>query len=1241
MKAPKCPIHNVNMVLRTANKGKYTGNKFWGCPTWHQTQCKEMFQYTEDGNGESNNKNTTKLNSNKKEIELKDVPTSNPTPEVENGESNENILSEQSIQSTLPRFLIARSRFEGFQVRFFESIAIPESFLKHIKDSAISERILQAFTQWRVDFPFSQELPTWSEQERQVFSVAEKILTRGRLTLCSPEIEKEYKDKFLGKNKLSEYPELIYNILFNKTPQEKLDYWLDPSPAEKKFFYEYIPKKLGPNSNHWIIPQVDISSLLLPGKSNLPTWRVDFLICHPLLDPIVVEIDGDPHKDKLSKVIDGERDAVLTNNGYAVVRIPSDEIEKLEGIKLSILQNLLSNKIEKLNNISSRSETLIQFIHATMFSHQIQLVILLAMQAGFLKIADTSSWKISSDLESLKIFNESESNFILNSAINDLIVMLRNLGELYKVSLCKGKPIIQSQSDNSSVHLSFSGKSSKSPKTFFIQNISLPFHIANSVFTANPTKIKNPSPSVLEYFLNYIFRKPSFLEGQIEAIIRTLQGNDSIVLLPTGSGKSIVFQLASMLLPGRTIVIAPTIPLMDDQIDNLDSYGIDRAIAITSQIDNPQERESVLFLFGQGEYLLAYISPKRFQTVSFRKSLQALTVHTPISLIAIDEAHCVSEWGHTFETAYLNIGRTSRIYCKTNDITPPLLALTGTASRAVLKDIQRELQIEEYESIITPKSFDRPELKFHTIPSHSKEKCDKLLGYIGQVLPNLFSITAASFFQPNGKSTFSGLVFCPHANGDFGVVEISEKIKSALRIPTFYYCGKAPKFVSDKKWGPNKKKIARDFKNNKFPLLVCTKAFGMGIDKPNIRYTIHYGIPASIESFYQEAGRAGRDRKTAHCCVLVSADDLDRSKKLLNPNTKAEEIHKELNPLTLPWDENDDITRALYFQTISFPGIEDEKELANRVLRAFSDIASRQTVKIIDENLELAQIEKSLHRLLILNIISDYTINFNSNEFTVAVSGSTKDSIIKAYGKYVEGYLAGRRQVEVEKALTKKSLPFNEFILEMVDLLLHFIYDVIEKGRRRALHEMLLAATESTSDSQIRRRILDYLQATEYSEAMDQILREDNAGIGKTQEVFNAVRSQNEASEMRGQVSRYLESYPDHPSLLMIRSLAEMFCKDKNQEIAKQNFLASITSAEENYKVTGSSFLQFIIWAIKKISERDIDLALSLQKITLAKYPDEIFARSFIQQSSIELSTIPAWFLLNNLVERSKKIIIE
>src|SRR5690554_6848387 len=131
---------------------------------------------------------------------------------------------------------------------------------------------------------------------------------------------------------------------------------------------------------------------------------------------------------------------------------------------------------------------------------------------------------------------------------------------------------------------------------------------------------------------------------------------------------------------------------MEDQIDNLAMMGIDRCIAITSQIGNPQDRTRVLQLFGQGEYIFAFVSPERFQIDEFRESLRTLTVHTPIAMIVIDEAHCVSEWGHDFRTAYLNIGKTSREYCKSEEHIPPLLALTGTASRAVLKDVQRELQ---------------------------------------------------------------------------------------------------------------------------------------------------------------------------------------------------------------------------------------------------------------------------------------------------------------------------------------------------------------------------------------------------------------------------------------------------------------------------------------------------------------------------------------------------------------------
>lgn len=254
-----------------------------------------------------------------------------------------------------------------------------------------------------------------------------------------------------------------------------------------------------------------------------------------------------------------------------------------------------------------------------------------------------------------------------------------------------------------------------------MRDVFAPFRLAQEGFPASPAALKQPGESVLRYFLEYLFRKDGFWEGQYEVVSRALQGLDAIVLLPTASGKSIAFQLASMLLPGRTIVIDPIISLVEDQIDNLGGYGIDRCIGITSQIEAVAREQAVLH-FGQGEYLFTYVTPERFQIASFRESLTALTAHTPVSLIAIDEAHCVSEWGHDFRTAYLNIGRTSRNYCRRDNRTPPLLALTGTASKAVLKDVQRELGIEDFDAIITPKSFDRPELRFQVVHCRSHEK---------------------------------------------------------------------------------------------------------------------------------------------------------------------------------------------------------------------------------------------------------------------------------------------------------------------------------------------------------------------------------------------------------------------------------------------------------------------------------------------------------------------------------------
>ncbi len=151
--------------------------------------------------------------------------------------------------------------------------------------------------------------------------------------------------------------------------------------------------------------------------------------------------------------------------------------------------------------------------------------------------------------------------------------------------------------------------------------------------------------------------------------------------------------------------------------------------------------------------------------------------------------------GHDFRTAYLNIGRTTRIYCKTNDYTPPLVAMTGTASRAVLKDVKRELQIEDFEAIITPKTFDRKELNYEVIYASFQEKLPQLIGYLRNNLPDIFSTTFSNFYQPRGKKTHAGLIFCPHVGGSFGVTEVAKSIFNNLKIQTEIYSGREPEGV--------------------------------------------------------------------------------------------------------------------------------------------------------------------------------------------------------------------------------------------------------------------------------------------------------------------------------------------------------------------------------------------------------------------------------------------------------------
>jgi len=1162
--------------------------------------------------------------------------------------------------AVFPRSLVARANSPDHQVRFFEAAALPEDLMKSVNSEKMEEGIKRAFSQWRLDFSVEGGQFTLNQRQGQVVGVLEKILTRGRITLLSPKLEKKLQNLFLKTPNDKPSLSVIEVLALQGYRRKQSLLWLD-SEEESLFYKDMLPGLLGDNYEQFVLPQIEMSSLLSPDVVGAEYERVDFGIFHPLLDErIIVEIDGEQHKQHADA--DAERDSTLQECGYGVIRIQANEIREGSGNGLSLLESKLSVIKEKAHeDMPSLEENTLHFVHAVKLVHQIQIVLLQAIQSGFLSLEDVDSWRITADLDELGLFGRKVSRSILERSVTDFCDLIRRLGRLYSLQIGQAaKSSLLSNhitpNSRSTIHISFSDKHGSNEATFHVRNIYFPHHIAHSSFPVDAVvagSLEEPKEKDLEYFLEYLFRLPFFWEQQYEGIVRAFQGKDTLLLLPTGAGKSLVYQLASLLLPGRTVVIDPLISLMEDQIDNLAMLGIDRCVSITSQMTDRLDRSRAIALFGQGEYLFVYVAPERFQTSEFRDSLRTLTVHSPIALIVVDETHCVSEWGHDFRTPYLNIGRTSRIYCESNGNVPPLLGLTGTASRAVLKDVQRELRIQAFDAVITPKSFDRPELKFGIIHSTSQEKTARLTGYLGQKLPSLFGITNSTLQQTRGEKTYSGLIFCPWINGEFGIERVSNEIRQQLSIHNEMYSGRQPKHWNSGPYSHHKQRVAKAFKRNELPLLVCTKAFGMGIDKPNVRYTVHFNIPPSIESFYQEAGRAGRDRKRAYCCVIVSIDDSDRSKKLLHPETRIEDMAEIVS--NTPWEENDDVTRNLYFHTKAFRGIGKEEEDVDDILEGLGDLSrKRELILKVPDNItarstdpdQTRQIarqmaEKALHRLLLIGIVSDYMIDYNSNEFTVRLSGADKDEIVRTYGEYVGRYNYDRGQKEAKKASQLVHLPMSEFVRAMLDLLLRFIYEVIERGRRRALSEMIGVCTGLKTDKEIRETILRYLTATEYSEHLEKVIASKNAGIGRCRNLVVSVRSPNEAAELRGQVSRYLESYPDHPGLLMLRALSEALSRDKDTEVVRENFTASVSFALSTYGLNESSVFEFAAWAASFISMHSRDSARDLVAYLVQTHPSRHLARKLVEHLSLALSGMPAWSLLTKLQRDCESLIIK
>ena len=1001
------------------------------------------------------------------------------------------------------------------------------------------------------------------------------------------------------------------------------------SDNERELF-KHLLEHFGERLAHYLEPQVNIAEILPAGiADSFSAQRADILLSFPNGRSLLLE-PGD-HDDNSQIDLDQRRDQAFEKINIETIRPRNSEIKNTplyDEIKNKISQLdaaryladpatsseklLVANYLFLLPSLIARVELLLlHFFFHKGLAHQKELHIGIIERdlecaeiafASFIeKIQRLSSlYGIKNELPDIRLHVQRNPAYRYGEIENlDVDVSVEQCDDFSNLSLDlildAGIKCNALTKANQGVATYFG-----SARQCFPHNQPVRFDYLSS---AKAISITDTTDELLSTFVRDYFRKKELRPGQSPILCNVLSQKSTIGLLPTGAGKSLCYQLASLLTPGTTIIVSPLVALMEDQEQYLKDIGIDRIMAWHGG-SNHHDKNIGTILIGSS---MVFIAPERLQRPQFRDAMQSLPASDIyINYAVIDEAHCVSMWGHDFRPSYLTLERNFRKFCTFQGKKPVLVALTGTASNHVLIDLKRELDIRDSEAIVRPKTFKRPELHFNLVKCPNSKKANILQQVTHSIARRLniqqldmdahgmiFTYTPNETWQLFGKQV-----------GDAKGAVRTMLTGSNSQLRCGIYTGKPPSdrnkhrnkrpLFNQYEWTKHKKYTLKAFMRGQIKMLFGNAAVSVGIDNEHLNYVINYRMPQSMEAYYQQCGRAGRNGQDSECFLIFSDDDPEHTKRWLN-----HDIDNDIEKMSKRWD---DLGRVAYFHQNNFPGIDQDHKGSRLVFKdIYADDPNQKGMAEVKQFFQKGMTKAEVERVerteryisywLILGVIDDYAVTGMIQNTVYRIhrhpivetyrqnhdQEPLKEHIINSLYSYLSRY-----QPTLKSAIEKEINECEElnFISSALRVLIKFLYERMEYQKRESIRTMVNFCNETdTSPERLQSRITAYFDSSDKFSNSLSVMSENSLDIHSVVQLLDRIDGLDDAEHLLWETRRLLDERP-HVSSEAINLYAHVYAY--SEEVTRSNtfvqsFARLIERIREEKQISPEGQLIFLI----------------------------------------------------------------